>query len=99
MDDHRELVNEKVEEICITTRLLSLSSNKKFGASKQEFRNDLVKEKDNYPHTASNVLKFLHFHSLQADKDIGNFQDMDKHQYEKAFVTDGNKTHPNPATR
>ena len=44
-EDHRDLVNEKAEEIFIATRLLSLSLNKKFGASKQELRNDLVKGK------------------------------------------------------
>ena len=42
-DAERELVNNKTEEICIATRLLSLSSNKKFSTSKQELRNDLVK--------------------------------------------------------
>ena len=31
-DDERELVNDRAEEICIATRLLSLSSNKKFSA-------------------------------------------------------------------
>ena len=35
-DDERELVNDRAEEICIATRLLSPSSNKKFSASKQD---------------------------------------------------------------
>ena len=32
--EDRELVDKKAEEICITARLLSLSSNKKFSGSK-----------------------------------------------------------------
>ena len=39
-DADRELVNEMVEDITIATRLLSLLSNKKLSASKQELRND-----------------------------------------------------------
>ena len=62
--DSRELVDVKVEEICIATRLLSLSSTKIFGASKQELKNDLIKGKDNYPRTPAAVLSFLQFHKL-----------------------------------
>jgi len=58
-NDHRDLVNEKAEEICIATRLLHLSSNKKLFASKKELCNDLVKGKDNYPRTVAGVMKFL----------------------------------------
>ena len=32
--DEQKLVNDKAEEICITTRLLSLAADKKFSASK-----------------------------------------------------------------
>ena len=32
--DNKKLVDTKAEEICIATRLFSLSSNKKFGGSK-----------------------------------------------------------------
>ena len=45
----RGRVNNLAEEICISTRLLSLASDKKYGASKQELKNNLVKGKDNYP--------------------------------------------------
>jgi len=58
----RELVNERAEEIFIATRMLLLASNKKFAASKQELKNDLVKGKDNYPRTITNMLNFLDTH-------------------------------------
>ena len=58
-EDKRNAVNERAEEICIATCLLSLSSNEKFGASKQELKNDLVKGKDNYSITISGVMNFL----------------------------------------
>ena len=63
-EEHRELVDERAEDICIATRLLSLSSNKKFAASKQELHEDLVKGKNNYPRTLSGVLKYLKLHTL-----------------------------------
>ena len=87
--DHRDLVDERTEDICIATKLLSLSSNKKFGGSKQELRNDLVKEKYNYPRTVLGVLKFLQFHNLQADKDTTS-QNIEKKQYKTTFMNDGN---------
>ena len=49
-DNERELVNDRADEICITTSFLSLSSNKKFSASKKELRNDLVKGKYHVHH-------------------------------------------------
>lgn len=64
IEDHRDLVDKNTEDICIITKIMSLSSNKKFGGSKNELRNDLVKGKDNYPRTVSHILKFLQFHSL-----------------------------------
>jgi len=42
----RKLVDNMAEEICLSTRFLSLSSNKLHGASKQELKNDLVKGDD-----------------------------------------------------
>lgn len=63
-DGKRDLVNSRAEEICIATCLLLLASNKKFGASKQELHNDLVKGKDNYPRTVAGVLKYLQPHTL-----------------------------------
>lgn len=80
-------MNDRADEICIATRLLSLSSNKKFSAIKQELRNDLIKGKDNYPRTVAGVLKYLQFHSLHA-----NTQNTTK-QLETAFVTDGDQSH------
>ena len=37
------LVNKRAEEIFISTRMMSLASNKKISASKQELKNDLIK--------------------------------------------------------
>ena len=89
-DDHRELVDDKAEEIMIATRLLSLSSNKRFAAIKQELRNDLVKGKDNYPRTVPGVLKFLQFHSLHTNaEEPQNVSGKHRKQFETAFVTDG----------
>ena len=89
-NDHRELVDDKTEEIMIATRLLSLSSNKRFAASKQELRNDLVKDKDNYPRTVPGVLKFLQFHSLHSNtEELHNGPSKYRKQLETAFVTDG----------
>ena len=65
---NRQLVDNRVEEICIATRVLSISSNKKFSASKQELKNDLVKGKDNYPRTIPGVLNFLANHVLSSNK-------------------------------
>ena len=90
-DDERELVSDRVEEIYITTRFLSLSSNKKFSASKQELRNNLVKGKDNYPRTVARVLKYLQFHSLHANKLNTPLSLSNKKQLETAFVTDGDQ--------
>ena len=91
-DDKRELVNDRAEEICIATRLLSLSSNKKFLASRQELRNDLVKGKDNYPRTVAGVLKYLQFHSLHANTQNTTLSLSNKKQLETAFVTDGDQS-------
>ena len=81
-----EMIDERAEEICIVTRLLSLSSNKKFSASKQELKNDLVKGKDNYPRTIPAVLNFIENHSLASNKSNAHIP-----KNETAFVTDGDK--------
>lgn len=86
----RELVNDKAEETCIATRLLSLSSNKKFSASKQELRNDLVKGKGNYPRTVSGVLKYLHFHSLRDNMEAEVPVQSSRKHLETVFVTEYN---------
>ena len=88
-NNERELVDERAEEICIATRLLSLSSNKKFSASKQELCNDLVQGKDNYPRTVTGVLKYLRFHSLSAGTVSINQHASNTKQLETAFVTEG----------
>ena len=51
----------------IATRLFSLSSNKKFAASKQQLWNDLAKGMDNQPRTVAGYLKHLKFHILYAN--------------------------------
>ena len=88
-DKERELVNDTAEEICIATRLLSLSSDEKFGASKQELKNDLIKGKDNYPRSVASVLNFLENHNLHSNNRMS--QPKTKTQPELAFITDGEK--------
>lgn len=88
------MVDQLAEEICIATRLLSLASNKKFAASKQELRNDLVKGKDNYPRTVAGVMKFLQFHNLKANNDLPSPQTPGKKEVETAFITEGDGTPP-----
>jgi len=73
-DVTKALVNERAEDICIVTRLLSLASNKKLVASKQELKNDLVKGKDNYPQTITNMLNFLEKHYLATQKVTSHVQ-------------------------
>ena len=63
--DERKAVNKVAEEICLSTRFLSLASNKLHAASKQELRNDMVKGEDNYPRTIANTLRFLQYHNLR----------------------------------
>lgn len=82
-NSERNLVDKRAEEICIATRLLSLSSNKKFSGSKQELRNDLLKGKDNYLRAIDGVLKSLNFHNLHANTQ---------------FTSPGGKRHPEIAS-
>jgi len=65
-----------------------LASNKKFGASKQELHNDLVKGKDNYPRTVAGVLKYLQPHTLQTNTDNPS-PSPTKKQLETIFLNDG----------
>ena len=88
----RDIVNDRTEEIDIATRLLFISSNKNFAASKQELRNDIVKGKDNYPRTVVGVLKYLQFHSLYVDTlNVTPVLSGNKKHLEIAFVTDGDE--------
>ena len=57
--EQRELVNKTAEETCLSTRFLSLSSDKLHAGSKLEPRNDIVKGEDKYPHTMAATLRFL----------------------------------------
>ena len=77
-------VNERAEEICLSTRFLSLSSDKIFSASKQELKNDLVKGRNNYPKTIPVVLNFLQFHKLTRTTSIQGKTP----QLETAFMQD-----------
>jgi len=56
--EEKELVDEMVGEICLSTIFLSLSSNKLHFESKQELKNDKIKGKDKYPRTIAGVLNF-----------------------------------------
>ena len=61
----RAMVDKMAEEICLSTRFLSLSSNALHAGSKQELRNDMVKGEDKYPRTISATLRFLQYHNLR----------------------------------
>ena len=63
--DDRKLVDGMVEEICMSTRFLVLSSNELHSTSKQELKNDIVKSDDKYPCTISSTINFLQYHSLR----------------------------------
>ena len=64
-DAKRSSVDSMAEEICMSTRVISLSNNKLHYESKQELKNDKIKGKDNYPRTIAGVLNFLQYHNLR----------------------------------
>lgn len=79
--------------MCIATRLLSLLSNKKFAASKQQLWNNLDKGVDNQPRTVAGVLKHLKFHSVYANTlNASPTLSGNRGQFEAAFVTGGDQT-------
>ena len=87
------------EEICLSTRFLSLASNTLHAASKQELRNDMVKGEDKYPRTISATLRFLQYHNLRG-KQLSNKSNK-KGRSETAFAqqdeeddNEGEKTPP-----
>ena len=82
-------MNDKAEEICISTRLLSLVSQKRYGQSKQELKNDLIKGEMTYPLTISGVLNFLQCHSLTPNQ--SNSGNQKQPNIKTAFVIDGDK--------
>ena len=55
----RKLVDAMAEEICLSTRFLSLASNRLHSASKQELKNDLIKGDDDCTRTIANTITFL----------------------------------------
>ena len=55
-DGEQDLIHIKTKETCNCYTFLSLLSNSKFTALKQELMNDLVKDKDNDPRTIAGVL-------------------------------------------
>ena len=61
----RKTVDRMAEEICLSVRFLSLSSNALHSSSKQELRNDMVKGEDKYPRTIAATLRFLQYHNLR----------------------------------
>ena len=88
--DERDKVDERAEEICLSTRFLSLSSDKIFSASKQELKNELGKGRNNYPKTIPAVLNFLQFHKLTHTTSIQGKTP----QLETAFTQDGDRGNP-----
>ena len=58
-DAERALVNKMAEEMCLSTRFLSLSSDLIHSGSKQELVNDMVKGEDKYLRTMASTLRFL----------------------------------------
>ena len=86
-EDERKLVENMAEEICLSTRFLSLLSKKIHGESKQELKNDLVKGGDKYPRTISNTINFLQYHSLR--NRITTIIDRDTSRPETAFLQEG----------
>ena len=57
--DERKAVDDMVEKIFLSTRFLSLSSEKLHGFRKQELKNYLTKGDDKYPRTISDTINFL----------------------------------------
>ena len=89
-DTDRNMVDDMAEEIYLSTRFLSLSSDRLHGASKQELKNDLVKGGNNYPHTIPNTINFLQYHSLRSG--TPQVFDRDKSRSETAFSQNGDDT-------
>ena len=86
MDD-RTLVDNMAKERCLSTRFLSLASNKLHSASKQELRNDMVKGEDKYPRTIAATLRFLQYHNLRGKTAVG--KDGKRIRNETAFAQQG----------
>ena len=83
-NDQRIAVDKMAEDICLSVRFLSLSSNRLHSASKQELRNDMVKGEDKYPRTIVATLRILQYHDLPG-KQV-NDRKSKKSRSEKAFA-------------
>ena len=62
------LVDKMVAEIYLSTRFLSLGSDKLHMWSKQELVNNMIKGDDNYPKTMTVTLHFLQYHNLRGKR-------------------------------
>ena len=87
-DIERPLVDSMAEEICLSTRFLSLASNKLHMWSKQELVNDMVKGDDNYPKTIAGTLRFLQYHNLRGKTIPSNEKGQKLFKNEIAFAQD-----------
>ena len=84
----RPLVDSMAEEICLSTRFLSLASDRLHYWSKQELVNDMVKGKDNYPRTIAGTLRFLQYHNLRGKTVPSNEKGRKPHKNEVVFAQD-----------
>ena len=92
-DADRNLVDKMAEEICLSTRFLSLSSDAIHSGSKQELANDMVKGEDKYPRTMASTLRFLQYHNLRGNNSFIPKKDPTKTptKAELAFANTGEK--------
>ena len=82
----RALVDEMAEDICLSTRFISLASNKLHAQSKQELKNDLIKGDDKYPRTIAGTITFLQYHSLRNNNNISQTDRRKELYNETAFA-------------
>ena len=69
-NDDRALVDKMSEEIYLSTKFLSLASEKLHSRSKQELINDMVKGEDKYSRIMASTLRFLKYHNLRGKLQI-----------------------------
>lgn len=65
LTSEKNLVNKMAEEVCLSTRFISLTCNEIHSWSKQELLNDMVKGDNKYPQTMAASLHFLQYHTLR----------------------------------
>ena len=83
------MVDKIAEDICLSTRFLSLASDRLHAASKQELRNDMVKGEDKYPRTIAATLRFLQYHNLRGKQP--HDKKSHKNRSETAFAQQGDE--------